>query len=101
MSTLEKLAQARAELEAHHEDPWLKKVEAAVRDTDAIRRLGFPVFCAAVHIRGTIKGRHGSMGQPIVLGGATVRTGDYIVADSDGIVVVRPGDAPATRSIDD
>jgi hypothetical protein len=36
MSFLGKLAQARAELEAHHEDPWRNKVEAAVRDKDAI-----------------------------------------------------------------
>ena len=36
MSVLEKLAQARAELEAHHADPWQKKVAAAVRDVDAI-----------------------------------------------------------------
>ena len=36
MSFLGKLAQVCAELEAHHEDPWRKKVEAAVRDKDAI-----------------------------------------------------------------
>lgn len=36
MSFLGRLAQARAELEAHHEDPWRKKVEAAVRGKDAI-----------------------------------------------------------------
>ena len=36
MSLLGKLAQARAEVDAHHEDPWCKKVEAAVRDKDAI-----------------------------------------------------------------
>jgi hypothetical protein len=36
MSLLGKLAQARAELEAQHEDPWRKKVEAAVRSKDAI-----------------------------------------------------------------
>jgi hypothetical protein len=36
MSLLGKLREARAELEAHHEDPWCKKVEAAVRDKDAI-----------------------------------------------------------------
>jgi hypothetical protein len=36
MSLLAKLRQARAELEAHHEDPWHKKVEPAVRDKDAI-----------------------------------------------------------------
>src|ERR1700737_1852330 len=36
MSFLGKLAEARAELEAHREDPWHKKVEVAVRDKDAI-----------------------------------------------------------------
>jgi hypothetical protein len=36
MSLLGKLAEARAELEAHHEDPWRNKVEAAVGDKDAI-----------------------------------------------------------------
>jgi hypothetical protein len=36
MSIMGKLAQARAELDAHHQDPWRFKVEAAVRDKDAI-----------------------------------------------------------------
>jgi hypothetical protein len=36
MSFLGKLREARAELEAHHEDPWHSKVAAAVRDKDAI-----------------------------------------------------------------
>jgi len=36
MSLLSRLRQARAELEAHHEDPWHSKVAAAVRDKDAI-----------------------------------------------------------------
>src|SRR6516225_10431676 len=36
MSLLGKLAEARAELEAHHEDPFLEKVKAAVRGKDAI-----------------------------------------------------------------
>jgi hypothetical protein len=36
MALLGELARARAELYAHDEEPWLKKVEAAVRDKDAI-----------------------------------------------------------------
>jgi hypothetical protein len=36
MSLLKSLAQACAELDAHHEDPWRKKVEAEVRDKDFI-----------------------------------------------------------------
>jgi hypothetical protein len=36
MSLLGRLAQARAELEAHHEDPWHTKLEAALRGKEAI-----------------------------------------------------------------
>ena len=36
MSLLRKLAEARAELAAHYEEPWLKKVAAAVRNKDAV-----------------------------------------------------------------
>jgi hypothetical protein len=36
MSLLKKLREARAELNAHHEDPWRNKVEAEVRGKDAI-----------------------------------------------------------------
>jgi hypothetical protein len=36
MSLIEKLRKACAELDAHHEDPWQKKVEEAVRDKDAV-----------------------------------------------------------------
>src|SRR5471030_2945300 len=36
MSIREKLAKARLELEAQLKDPWHSKVEAAVRDKDAI-----------------------------------------------------------------
>jgi hypothetical protein len=36
MSLLGKLAQARAELDAHREDPWRRKVAAAVRDKGTI-----------------------------------------------------------------
>lgn len=36
MSFLGRLAEARAELDAHQQDPWRKKVEAAVLGKDAI-----------------------------------------------------------------
>jgi hypothetical protein len=36
MSFLEKMARASAELDAHHDDPWCKKVEAAVRGKEII-----------------------------------------------------------------
>ena len=64
--------------------------DGAVRDSDAIRRLNFPVFCGGIHIRGTAKEKLGSVGASVVLGGVVIRAGDYVVADSDGIVIVPP-----------
>ena len=68
----------------------------AVRDTDRIRELGFPVFSGAIHIRGTVKQKRGTVGMPIGMGGVNIRLGDYIVGDSDGLVVVKPDELEAT-----
>jgi 4-hydroxy-4-methyl-2-oxoglutarate aldolase len=62
--------------------------DGAVRDTVECRRLGFPIFCQGVSIKGTTKSYAGEVNVPIVCAGALVRPGDYIVADEDGVVVV-------------
>ncbi|OYD83650.1 4-carboxy-4-hydroxy-2-oxoadipate aldolase/oxaloacetate decarboxylase [Azospirillum brasilense] len=59
-----------------------------VRDAAAIRDIGFPIFSRAISIKGTVKATLGPIAQPIVLGGVTVRPGDLIVGDDDGLVVV-------------
>ena len=63
-------------------------VDGAVRDVDTIRELGLPVF--ARHITPCVGSNRtvGSTGDPIVCGGVIVRTGDLIIADDDGVVVV-------------
>jgi 4-hydroxy-4-methyl-2-oxoglutarate aldolase len=68
-------------------------IEGGVRDIDALEGLGFPVFASAICIRGTNKdpGCDGSLGVPILLGDARVSTGDFVVADRDGIVVLPTG----------
>jgi 3-hexulose-6-phosphate synthase/6-phospho-3-hexuloisomerase len=63
-------------------------IDGAIRDVDAIRALGFPAFarCASPHAWEP-KG-FGEIGQPIVIGGVRVATGDWIVGDDSGVVHV-------------
>jgi len=63
-------------------------IDGAVRDIDDIRRLEFPVFArAVVPNAGEPKG-FGEINAEIRCAGQTVRPGDYIVGDDNGIVVV-------------
>jgi 4-hydroxy-4-methyl-2-oxoglutarate aldolase len=64
-------------------------IDGGVRDGDRIIDLGFPVFARTRCIRGTGKDpSEGSVNEPIVLGDVTVRPGDLVVGDADGVVVV-------------
>lgn len=67
-------------------------VDDAVRDTQAMRELGFPVWSRNVAVRGTTKIHQGWVNTPIGFGGATVNPGDVIVADGDAVLVVRRED---------
>ncbi|MHC4224049.1 MAG: 3-hexulose-6-phosphate synthase [Planctomycetota bacterium] len=60
----------------------------AIRDTPEIRRLGFPAFARHVTARaGEPKGL-GEIGVPVEIGSIHVETGDWIVGDDDGVVVL-------------
>ena len=63
-------------------------VDAAVRDVDELRELGLPIWARYVRVRGAEKQAPGTIGDPVEVGGATIRQGDAIVLDTDGAVVV-------------
>lgn len=63
-------------------------IDGAVRDSVAIRALGLPMYAAGLNPNGPTKFVPGRLNHPVSIGGVTVRPGDLVVGDADGVTVV-------------
>ncbi len=81
-------------------DAILKKVagmviNGAIRDSEEIRSMNFPVFAAGVTHRGPYKDGPGEINVPIAIDGMVIEPGDLVIGDGDGLLCVPFDDAQA------
>ena len=62
--------------------------DGMVRDIIGIQGVGLPVYCAGVTPNSPVRNGPGTVGEPVDLGGLRIESGDIIIGDRDGVVVV-------------
>ena len=70
-------------------------IDGAVRDSEAIRELGFPMYAAGLNPNGPTKFVPGRLNHPISIAGVSVNPGDLVVGDADGVTVIERDKAAA------
>jgi 4-hydroxy-4-methyl-2-oxoglutarate aldolase len=62
--------------------------DGLARDLAGILGVGLPVYCMGLSPNSPARNGPGSVGLPIVMGGVAIASGDIVVADNDGVVIV-------------
>lgn len=70
-------------------------VDGVIRDSLAAIGIAFPVFSKGTTVAAGVKNGTGKVGVPVAVGGVPVQTGDYVVGDADGIIIIPQADIEA------
>ncbi|HEY3145656.1 MAG TPA: 4-hydroxy-4-methyl-2-oxoglutarate aldolase [Dongiaceae bacterium] len=66
--------------------------DGLVRDLAGILGVGLPVYCAGITPNSPARNGPGTVGLPVVLGGVSIESGDIVIGDNDGVVIVPRGE---------
>jgi 4-hydroxy-4-methyl-2-oxoglutarate aldolase len=62
--------------------------DGLARDLAGILAVGLPVYCAGVTPNSPVRNGPGTVGHPVVMGGVAIESGDIVIGDNDGVVIV-------------
>ncbi|MGN7476995.1 4-carboxy-4-hydroxy-2-oxoadipate aldolase/oxaloacetate decarboxylase [Solibacillus silvestris] len=74
-------------------------IDSGIRDVRQIRDLRFPIWTREILSQGTNKIKGGWVNAPAICGGASIAPGDLVMADDDGVVVVKKEDLQSTLEL--
>lgn len=63
-------------------------IDGMARDIAGITPVGLPVFARGITPNSCVRSGPGRVGLPIVIGGVAVESGDLVIGDADGVVVL-------------
>src|SRR6186997_827618 len=69
-------------------------IDAAVRDSEELVEMGYPVYAVGTNPNGPTKFVPGRINHPVSVGGVTVNPGDLVVGDADGVTIIERAKAP-------
>jgi 4-hydroxy-4-methyl-2-oxoglutarate aldolase len=63
-------------------------IDGMMRDLAGLLPVGIPLFCRGITPNSCVRSGPGRVGLPVVVGGVLVHSGDVVIGDRDGVVII-------------